>query len=84
MGYNFKEELDTYAKYVTNIHIKDRVYKGLGYSWNWFLSIRGVFKYLKKIKYSGIIILQAYRSDDGIRSIKPQLQYLRKVIESIF
>ena len=28
MGYNFKEELDTYAKYVTNIHIKDRVYKG--------------------------------------------------------
>ena len=85
MGYDFKEELDAYAKYVTNIHIKDRIYKGpsviLGTG---SCQFEEFFKYLKKIKYSGIIILQAYRSDDGIRSIKPQLQYLRKVIESIF
>ena len=28
MGYDFKEELQTYAQYITNIHIKDRVFKG--------------------------------------------------------
>ena len=85
MGYDFKEELETYAQYVTNIHIKDRIYKGesviLG---NGACQFDKFFQHLKKINYTGITILQAYRNNDGISSIKPQLKFIKEIINTHF
>ncbi len=85
MGYDFKEELKTYAQYITNIHIKDRVLNGgsvmLGTGSCKFSEF---FSYLKKKNFSGIMILQAYRSNDGIASVKPQLSFIKEIINSHF
>ena len=85
MGYDFKEELQTYAKYITNIHIKDRILNGgsvmLGTG---SCKFNEFFDYLKKLKFSGIMILQAYRSNDAIASLLPQLTFIKKIINDHF
>ncbi len=85
MGYDFKEELKTYAQYITNIHIKDRILKGgsvmLGTG---SCKFNEFFSCLKKQNFSGIMILQAYRSNDGIASVKPQLSFIKEIIKSHF
>ena len=62
LGFNFKDEFK-YFRYVKNIHIKDRIYRGktvrLGCgSWNYKI----FFKLLKKSNYNGNLILQTARS----------------------
>ena len=65
-GFNPKEEIDSYGKYIDNVHIKDRVYNGgtvpLGTGNADFLT---VFKKLKQIKYKGNFILQGARSKNN-------------------
>ena len=65
-GFNPKEEIDSYGKYIDNVHIKDRVYNRgtvpLGTGNVDFLT---VFKKLKQIKYKGNFILQGARSKNN-------------------
>ena len=62
LGYNIKEELK-YFKYVKNIHIKDRKYKGktvrLGKG---DANFKETLQHAKKIRYKGNFILQTARS----------------------
>lgn len=66
MGFNTKEELLAYGDRIYNIHIKDRVLNGstvpLGSGDADFLLF---FETLSKLNYSGNLILQTARSENG-------------------
>jgi len=82
LNYTFHDE-KKYFSYVENIHIKDRKKNGktvrLGKG-NW--KFKTFFKYLKKIKYNGNLILQTARSNDN-KDLKEILQnklFIRKYL----
>ena len=62
-GFDPDEEISLYGKYINNVHIKDRYYKGntvpLGEG---NVDFQTVFEKLKQIKYKGNFILQGARS----------------------
>ena len=82
-GFNPNEELSLFGKYVDNIHIKDRVYKGksvpLGLGNADFLSI---FKKLKQVNYTGNFILQGARSKNNQHAlvIKEYRNFITKLL----
>lgn len=63
MGYDVNEEFLNYGKYIKNIHIKDRLFKGktvrLGYG---NVNFEAVFKNIEKINYNNLLIFQTARS----------------------
>jgi len=65
LGFDAKREISIYGKYINNVHIKDRVYRGktveLGKG-NTNFSV--IFEKLKQIKYKGNFILQGARSQN--------------------
>ncbi len=67
LGYNFQEESSTYGKWITTVHIKDRLLKGgtvpLG-SGDTDFDI--FFRELENLKYAGPIILQAAREGNEV------------------
>ena len=75
------EEIKKYGKYIKNVHIKDRYFKGstvkLGFG---DANFDEVFKNLKKIKYSGYFILQTARSRNNLhkKEIIDNLKYLKR------
>ena len=81
LGYNIDEEFKCYGKYISNIHIKDRLKKGktirLGEGNANFIKL---YKNLKRIKYTNDLILQTARSKNNqhMNEIKINLNYLRK------
>ena len=81
LGYNFYEELSSYGQFITNIHIKDRIRDGgsiqLGKG---SADFSNFFTTLKNYKFDGIFILQAYREENALVSLKPQLEYVREVL----
>jgi L-ribulose-5-phosphate 3-epimerase len=80
MGYSFDDE-KRYFKYVKNIHIKDRIFRGntvrLG---NGNYNFRDLFNYLKKIKYKGNLILQTARARNHIKEILINKKFLMKYL----
>ncbi|WP_268544114.1 sugar phosphate isomerase/epimerase family protein [Candidatus Nitrosotenuis cloacae] len=64
LGYDVTEELSTLGSWITNIHIKDRLFRGksvtLG-TGNTNFDL--FFSELKKIKYDGELIIQGARND---------------------
>ncbi len=83
MGYSFKEELALYNRYISNIHIKDRIFRGgsvqLGTG---DADLVQFFKCLDEYNYLGIFIMQAFRSDNAIESITPQIEYVRNIFKN--
>jgi len=78
LGYDVREELATYGDYITDIHIKDRVYQGgsveLGTGdtdFNLF------FETLNQIDFQGPLIMQAYRDEEGVKIFKKQLEWIK-------
>ena len=82
-GFNPSEEISLYGKYIDNVHIKDRIYKGntvpLGEGNADFLTI---FKKLKQISYKGNFILQGARSkkNQHIPIIKEYRDFVTKFL----
>ena len=80
-GYNIDDEFKCYGKYISNIHIKDRLKKGktirLGEGNANFIKL---YKNLKRIKYANDLILQTARSKNNqhMNEIKINLNYLKK------
>jgi len=72
------EELSVYGKLITDVHIKDRKHNGpsviLGTGDANFTS---VLQGLKYHYYSGPLILQAFRDEDGLGVFKQQLSWFR-------
>jgi L-ribulose-5-phosphate 3-epimerase UlaE len=81
-GYDCEEELSKYGKYVSHIHIKDRLFNGpsvkLGTG---DADIKNMLIKLKKIKYKGPFILQAYRDKQNINIFKKQYRYFTKLLK---
>jgi L-ribulose-5-phosphate 3-epimerase len=81
LNYNIDDEFRCYGKYISNIHIKDRMKNGktirLGHGNANFLKL---FKNLRKIRYKKVLILQTARSKNNqhMNEIKMNLNYLRK------
>ena len=83
LGYDAYEEVNTYGKYLSNVHIKDRVLGGttvpLGTG---DANFEGLFKGLKEQGYKGSFTLQAARQEDGkeIETILSYIEFLKKYI----
>ena len=85
LGYDIDEEFKIYGKYITSIHIKDRKLKGssveLGtgnVDWKKF------FSNLRKIKFKGVMTMQAARAiedESEISVVKNQLETFLKFEE---
>ncbi len=79
LGYNVTEEFSAYGNRITDIHIKDRKYEGgpvmLGEG---NVDFESFFDALKNICYDGLIIMQAYRDDEGLEVFEKQLSFINK------
>jgi L-ribulose-5-phosphate 3-epimerase len=85
LGYSFKEEFELYGNLVTNIHLKDRklnqgsVPLGTG-----DCDFKNFFQYLSTKEFNGIFVLQAFRENDGLSSLKPQHQYIEDCMKKYY
>lgn len=83
MGYDPAEELAAYGKYLSNVHIKDRVLGGgtvpLGQG---NADFNKVFGELKNLNYQGHITLQVARGESGqeLKTTKSHLEFLKKYL----
>ena len=84
LGFDPKEEFTSYGKRISNVHIKDRVYKGnsvkLGFG---NANFKKVFSLFAKIRYRGNYILQTARAKnnrDHAAEIKESLQKVKRWI----
>ena len=85
LGYNPETEIETLKKYIINVHIKDRLFKGstvpLGKG---SVNFDVVFKKLKEINYQGDFILQTARLDLPQSEVKEKFeQTIKKNINFI-
>jgi L-ribulose-5-phosphate 3-epimerase len=84
LGYNVEEEFEFYGNYISDVHIKDRIFNGgsveLGTG---DADIDALVIELKKIDYSGLIILQAYRDDQGINIFDKQYDFFVKKFKEL-
>lgn len=86
-GYSPKEELETFGKYVSNVHIKDKKLHGktirLG---DGDTDFNQIFSSLSKIKYSGDFVLQVARGQDYSekQTIISQKNFVEKLINTYF
>ena len=82
LGFCVETELNAYGHRVTDIHIKDRVLRGgpvpLGTG---SANFQQAFSMLKKIQYTGPLIMQAYRDDEGLGVFKEQLAYVKALFD---
>ena len=80
LGFDIEEEFDAYGHRISDIHLKDRELGGgsvkLGKGNTDF---KKVIQSIKKINYNGIIVMQAYRDDEGVGILKAQLNTLQNI-----
>ncbi len=76
LGYDVRQEFAAYGSRISDIHIKDRIKNGgsvlLGTGDTDFAAF---FSVLAKTNYTGPVILQAYRDDEGLAIFKQQLAW---------
>jgi len=83
LGYNPTIEFECYGNWITDIHIKDRVYGGttvpLGEG---DVDFPQVFSLLRRMNYNGIFILQTARKQPGweLETIKGYLDFIGKYL----
>ena len=82
LGFCLETELNIYGHRITDIHIKDRVLHGgpvlLGRG---AANFQQAFSMLKKMEYTGPLIMQAYRDDEGLEVFKEQLAYVKALLD---
>lgn len=81
-GFPSDEEFAAYGHRITDIHIKDRTLNGgsvpLG---NGATDFTALFNYLQSSNYTGTLVMQSYRDDDGYNIFKTQLEWFVKKAE---
>lgn len=84
LGYNPREELEIYGDRISDIHIKDRKLGGgpviLGEG---DADFNTFFDCLKKIKYKGPFIMQAYRDEEGVKVFERQLNWILRYLDKL-
>lgn len=84
LGFDPREELESYGLKILNVHIKDRklggttVPLGTGNA-----KIDYVLLKLKEIGYSGGLTMQAARGDNDFKTAQEQLQYIKFLLNNI-
>ena len=82
IGYNCKEELTAYGKWIRTVHIKDRVLHGttvpLGTGSADFDTF---FRELARLDYGGPIVLQAAREGDEIETAGKNVKFVRDYLK---
>ncbi|MEA1956697.1 MAG: sugar phosphate isomerase/epimerase family protein [Campylobacterota bacterium] len=85
LGYNPKEEFKAYGKYISDLHIKDRVLNGgsveLGTG---NADFKTIFKLLKEYNFDGNIIMQSAKDDkyiDDLKLVEKQKKFISKYIK---
>ena len=84
LGYNPTEEFENYGSWITDVHIKDRLFGGttvpLGEG---DVDFSGVFSLLHCMNYNGIYILQTARKQPGMEqeTIKGYLDFIGKYLK---
>lgn len=85
LGYDPKEEMDAYGRFVRNVHVKDRLLEGgsvpLG-SGNANLPLS--FELLAAIGYEGSFILQTARGEDDVAEAKKNYRFVADLVERYF
>ncbi len=78
LGYDMKEEFESYGNRITDLHIKDRLLNGgsveLGKGEVNFMLLS---KLLQDYSYNNLIIMQAYRDDEGVAIFDKQLEFFK-------
>lgn len=84
LGFSVKEEFGAYGSRISDVHIKDRVLHGgsveLGTG---NTNFDAFFELLCSTKYTGPVILQAYRDDEGVQIFRRQLDWLKEKYVSL-
>ena len=84
-GFDVDEEFAAYGDSITNVHIKDRLLGGpsvpLG-SGN--ADISKVFKKLSAMSFSGLLIMQAFRDEEGLKIFDEQFSWIKKELALLF
>jgi len=85
LGYDSDKEFKAYGKYISDLHIKDRILNdgsvelGTGNA-----DFKKVFKNLKKYNFNGNIIMQSAKADDYIddlKLVKKQKKFISKFVQ---
>ena len=85
LGYDSYEEISTYGKYLSNVHIKDRVFEGTTVSLGkGDANFEKLFRGLKEVRYQGSFTLQAAREEDGKEkeTISSYTEFIKKHINN--
>lgn len=83
LGFKPEEEFEAYGNRITDIHIKDRtlgggsVLLGTGNA-----DFKTACKLIKKYKFSGPIIMQAFRDEQGVDICRKQILWIKKMWEN--
>jgi len=76
----FEDEMNLYGNKISNIHIKDRSFKGgpksLG---DGHAELSKVKKFINNGHYSGLVIFQAFRDDKPIETFDKQFSYFKNL-----
>lgn len=85
LNYDPVQEFAAYGQYITDVHIKDRKFGGgpviLGQG---DADFELCCSELQKLDYSGPLIMQAYRDDEGVEIFKQQLDWIKSKWEVLF
>ena len=82
LGYDVEEEFFAYGEKITDVHIKDRklggasVFLGRGNA-----DLADVFRRLEAMSYSGLLIMQAFRDDQGLTVFDEQFELVKRKLE---
>ncbi len=81
LGYDTEEEILAFGKWISNVHIKDRVLHGTTVALGTGdADLSKSFEIFKQIGYSGPFTLQAARAEDPVENSRNQYQYLQNLI----
>jgi sugar phosphate isomerase/epimerase len=81
LGYDFREELCAYGDKITDLHIKDRTFRGGSiFIGDGEVDFESFFKEFMHFDFEGPIIMQAYRDEEGLSIFTKQLDLLKSTI----
>ena len=87
LGYDVGEEIASYGRHISNVHIKDKPIGGttvpLGTG---SVDFRKLFSLLQEINYTGAVTLQAARGEDSkeVETIKGYTEFIKDAYEKSF
>lgn len=85
LGYEIKKEFAEYGNLISDIHIKDRTFKGGSvFFGTGDFNTQNFVECFNRLNYDGPIIMQVFRDDEGLEIFKKQLEIFKnKIINKI-